>query len=306
MSRISDNTRGALLMMASMAAFTLNDASMKALSDELPLFQALFLRGVGTVVLMALLAMAQGAFRASVSRRDWGVIALRSLAEVGAAYFFLTALFNMPIANVTAVLQALPLTITLAGALFLGEPVGWRRLLAICAGFIGVLMIVRPGPEGFNTYAIYALVAVGFVTLRDLAARRLSPETPSMLAALSAAAAVTVFSLFLSVFEPWAPVSPKAALQLSAAAVFVIAGYAFSVVVMRRGDISFVAPFRYTGLLWALLLGLVIFGEWPDTLTLIGSGIVVATGLFSFYRERRRAVRARRAATQASRSGTTC
>lgn len=287
MVQISDNMRGAALMAGSMTAFTVNDVFMKALSDELPLMQALFMRGVGVVVMLAVLARILGQLRFDLDRRDWRLIALRSLAEVGGAYFFLTALFHMPIANLSAILQALPLTVSLAGALFLGEALGWRRMTAIMVGFVGVLMIVRPGAAGFNSYALYGLAAVACVTLRDLAVRRMSRNAPSVLVALMAAVAVTVFAgLYASVID-WAPISAKAAWQMAGSMVFIVGGYVFSVAAMRSGDISFIAPFRYTSLLVALILGALVFGAFPDFWTLLGAGIVVVTGLFTLYREAR-------------------
>lgn len=283
----SPNTRGAGLMMASMIAFTVNDACMKSLSDEVPLFQAIFLRGLVTCAFLAFMAWRTGAFKVRIPRGDLGLVVIRSLAEVVAAYFFISALFNMPIANVTAILQALPLTVTLASAVVFREAIGWRRMSAILVGFFGVLLIVRPGAEGFNFYSVYAVLAVLVITVRDLAARRLSVGVPSMAVALSAAVAVALFAGIGSIGSEWAPVSGKVAWQLSGASLFIIGGYLFSVMTMRVGDIDFVAPFRYTSLVCALILGLFIFGEWPDKLTLIGSAIVVATGAFTLYRERR-------------------
>lgn len=291
MAVISDNMRGAFLMMASMAAFTFNDACMKSLSDELPLFQAIFLRGLAVIVLLLVLARSMGALRFDLSRRDWGFIALRTIGETGAAYFFITALFNAPIANITAIMQSLPLTVTLASMIFLGEMVGWRRLSAILVGFFGVLLIVRPGTEGFNFYTVYALISVGFVTMRDISTRRLSADVPSLTVALCAAVGVTLFAGLMALSQPWVALSAKAGLQMGGAVVFVIGGYLFSVMTMRVGDIGFVSPFRYTSLLWALFLGFVVFGEWPTLLTQIGAAIVVATGIFTFYRERRHARR---------------
>lgn len=282
----SENSRAAMLMMACMAAFTFNDACMKGLSATMPLFQALFLRGIGTLVLMILIAYWQGVFRLRLPRRDWGLIALRTIGETGGAYFFLTALFKLPIANMTAVLQALPLTVTLAGALFLGEAVGWRRLAAIFVGFLGVMLIVRPGPDGFDFYTLYALIAVLFITLRDLASRRLSRETPSMMVAIATAFGVSIFAGIGSLSVDWTPLTLGNSALLAGATIFVMGGYLFSVMTVRIGDISFTAPFRYTSLLWALLLGFVVFGDWPDALTMLGGAIVVATGLFSLYRER--------------------
>lgn len=290
----ADNTRGALLMTASMAGFTFNDVFMKAASDEVPLMQALFLRGIVTTALIFAMAVAFRQLRFDLPKRDWGLIGLRTLAEISAAYFFITALFNMPIANVTAILQALPLTVTLAGAVLLGEAVGWRRMAAILIGLVGVMLIVRPGPDGFNTYALYALVAVLAITMRDVVTRKMTAQVPSLTVALSAAAGIGLFGLVGTLAQPWAPMSPLAYGQLLGAALCIIVGYLASVMVMRVGEIGFIAPFRYTGLIWALILGFFIFDEWPDTLTLLGASIVVATGIFTYYRERLTSLKMRR------------
>ena len=284
--QISDNMRGAGLMAGSMVAFTVNDAFMKGLSGDIPLFQALFLRGLGTVAVLVALAIITGQFWFGYSRKDWVLIGLRSTAEIGGTVFFLTALFHMPIANVTAVLQVLPLTVSLAGALFLGEVLGWRRLMAILVGFVGVFLIVRPGGEGFTIYSIYALGAVACVTLRDLVVRRMSRKVPSIMVGLMAAISVTLSGAFVTATQSWVPVDGTTTLQLAGAMVFIVFGYIFSVAAMRTGEIGFVAPFRYSGLLAALIIGWAVFGDWPVPLTLIGAGIVVATGLFTLYRER--------------------
>lgn len=281
----SENLTGALLMMGSMAAFTLNDTFMKALAGDYPLFQLLFLRGVLTTLAVGAVAWWMGVLTLRLPRRDLGVIVLRMVGEIGAAYFFLTALFNMPIANVTAILQALPLTITLAAALVFRDPVGWRRMAAILAGFMGVMLIVRPGADGFTVYSLYGLAAVGFVTLRDLATRRLSRQTPSMAVTFITSASIMAFFGLASLTGPWVAMDGRAVALTAGASFMIIGGYLFSIMVMRVGEISFIAPFRYTGLLWALLLGWAAFGEWPDALTLAGAGIVVASGLFTLYRE---------------------
>lgn len=290
---LSDNARGALIMTASMAAFTFNDACVKAVSGDMPLFQLLMLRGMATTILICGLAWYMGALRWRFGARDWSLIAVRSLAEVGAAFFFITALRHMPIANITAILQVLPLTMTLGVALFFKEPVGWRRMVAILVGFCGVLLIVRPGPEGFDVNAGYALMAVGFVTLRDLVTRRMSSAAPSMMITLSASVGVLIFSAVATTGETWVAVGVRDAGLILGASVLIFGGYLFSVMVMRVGEMSFIAPFRYSGLLWALVLGWIAFGHWPEPLTLLGSAIVVATGVFTFYREGRVARRAR-------------
>jgi len=291
---MTDNARGALMMMIGMAAFVLNDTLMKLVSSELPLFQALFLRGVLTTAAFAALAWHKGALNPELAGRDRVLILVRVASEAGAAWFFLTALFNMPLANLTAILQALPLTITLAGALFLGDRVGWRRMLAIIVGFAGVLLIVRPSADGFDLFAVYALISVAFVTLRDLVTRRMTATVPSLTVALWTAAGVTGFAGLGSLTEAWVAPSSWALAWLAGAVVFIVVGYLLAIMAVRVGDLAVVTPFRYTGLVWALFLGLFVFGDWPDGLTLAGAALIVATGLYTFFRERQLSQAARR------------
>ena len=283
---MSPNVKGALLMMASMACFTINDTFIKATDGALPLAQLLFLRGLLATLFVAVLAVNQNAFRARPSASDWVMIALRSAAEIGAAFFFLTALLNMPLANVTAILQVLPLTVTLSAALFFKERIGWRRMSAILIGFAGMLLIVRPGTDGFSLFSLYALAAVACVTARDLSVRRMSSAVPSLLVTFCASVSVLLAAGAVSIAVEWAPVTPRLGGLIAASALFIVGGYFFSVQVMRTGDVSFIAPFRYTGLIWALVLGWLVFADWPEPLTLLGAAIIVATGLFTLYRER--------------------
>jgi S-adenosylmethionine uptake transporter len=169
-------------------------------------------------------------------------------------------------------------------------------MAAILVGLVGVILIVRPGPGGFDQHALYALVAVVCVTLRDIATRRLSSSVPSLSVAWAGALGVTLFGGLGAATIDWAPMGSREWSLLSGSALFILVAYLLSVMVMRRGEISFITPFRYTGLLWALLLGLVVFDEWPDALTLLGAAIVVATGIFTLWREARLSRRARAAA----------
>ena len=284
---MTGNQLGALLMMGSMAGFTINDTLVKTVGDTMPLSQILTLRGVVATLLIFVLARRLGALRWQFPRRDWGLVVARSLAELVSTYLFLTALMVTPIANLTAILQGLPLTITLGAAVFFGEPIGWRRMSAILVGFCGILLIVRPGVDGFGEGTLYALGAVIGITARDLLTRRMSSEVPSMVVTLLASLTVLVFGAVASTQVIWQPVTLNSLTILTGAAAFIFVGYLCSVMTMRVGDVAFISPFRYTGLLWALLLGWLVFGDWPDGLTLLGACIVVATGLFTLYRERR-------------------
>ncbi len=284
--KLAPNFQGALYMVIAMFAFTFNDALVKEAAQELPLFQVVALRSILTSILLIGLAIAMGQFKLRIPKGDRIPVFGRTLAEVAAMATFLTALTQLPIANVTAILAALPLTVSLAGAVFLNEPVGWRRLAAILVGFVGVMLIVQPGGAGFNIYALLALLAVVILTARDLFTRQFSDAVPSLTVAAMTAVAVTLFSALFMIGQDWQPVPPQMVWVIVKAAGFVFVAYLFSVMVMRVGEIGFVAPFRYTAILWALGLGWWHFGEWPDNLALLGTGIIVATGVFTLYRER--------------------
>jgi S-adenosylmethionine uptake transporter len=288
MTTPSENLRGAGLMALAMAGYVLNDTCIKALSAYLTLPETLFLRGLVTSLLLGAWVIHKGLWRVALGREDLMRVFLRTACEVAGSYFFLSALFHMPLANATAVMQALPLTVTLIGAVIFAEPLGWRRLSAIAIGMIGVLLIVRPGPDGFNVYTVYVLAAVACITLRDLVTRRLAGHVSSLMVALWASIGMMILGAALGPADTlWTLPPARAWAQLLAASGFIIVAYVFSVMAMRVGDIGFVSPFRYTGMIWALILGLVFFGEFPDMVTLLGAGIVTASGVFTLLRERR-------------------
>jgi S-adenosylmethionine uptake transporter len=290
---LSDNMRAALMMALSMTAFTVNDALMKLAAPNLPFFQQIVVRGILITVGLFILATLWGHLGYRPSRKDRALTALRTFAEMFSTIFFLTALFSIPLANLSAILQSLPLTVTLAAAIFFGEPVGWRRFVAIGIGFVGVTIIIRPGMDGFSVYSLYGVAAVIGVTFRDLASRRLSKTIPSSRVALSAAVGVTVMAGIGSLVmrEHWVALTIREWFLIGGASVCLMAGYISAVGAMRLGEIGFVAPFRYASLLVALFLGYVLLDEWPDGWTLFGAGIVVATGLFTLYRERKNALK---------------
>ncbi len=283
---ISENLRGILLMCASMAAFTINDTFMKSVTETLPLYQTIGLRGTVAVVGLAILAIVTHAFRFRPSRRDAGLILLRSLADVAATILFLEALVQMPLANLSAILQALPLLITLGAALVYGDRIGWRRMTAILVGLVGVLMIIRPGTASFDHWALLGVGSVLCVVVRDLSVRPIQGAVPSALVALGAAVGVTAMGWAGTSLQGWSEPSASELLRVLFAGLFLIVGYLTSVMAMRHGDIGIVAPFRYTSLLWAIMLGLLVFGDLPDGWTLFGAAIVIGAGLFTLWRER--------------------
>jgi len=292
MGSLSENARGAIFMMVGMAGFVFNDTLMKMVSSELTLYQAVFLRGLMVTVMLGAFALNRGVLMPRIGGANLRLLGLRLVAEIGGTTCFLTALFHMQIANTTAILQSMPLAVTLAAALFLREPVGWRRYAAITAGFVGVLIIIRPGSEGFSLYSLWALAAIAFMVLRDLSTRRLSRDVPSVFVALTTGSGIMLFGAVVSATEPFPPVTGRAMALMAGAAVFLFIGYLFNVLAMRHGEIGFVSPFRYTVMIWAILLGFLVFGERPDAAMLAGSAIVVGTGIYTLYRERQQARRA--------------
>ena len=273
-------------MSVNMLAFVVNDAFMKFLFIDISIYQAIFLRGVITIPMLALMAVYRNQITFSVNKSDWKYIWLRVAGEVGAAVFFLSALAQIPLANVTAILQAVPLTVTMAAALFLRETVGWRRWLATIIGFLGVTIIVRPGVDGFSVYSLYAIAAVFCVTIRDIATRKLSKDVPTSLVALITGVAITLYGAIMLPSVAWIPLTATHWFLLTLAAIAIVFGYVFSVLAMRTGETSFIAPFRYTAMIWAIGLGIILFNDWPDNLTLLGTTIVIATGIYSFHREK--------------------
>ncbi|MFZ2102670.1 MAG: DMT family transporter [Oricola sp.] len=283
---LSANLRASIFMAASMAGFTANDALTKSLGGEVNAGQIMLVRGALMFLFLALYMRLAGT-HVPLRRSLSGAMALRIAGEVLGTVFFLFALFQMPIANISAILQALPLAVTLGAAIVLRETVGIRRLSAVLIGFIGVVIIIRPGVEGFNIYSLSALVTVVFAATRDLATRKLSHDIPALAVTLLTTAAVSLSGLVMMAFMGgWQPMSLKAVAILGVATVFLFVGYQCLVLAMRSGDIHVVAPFRYTSLLWSIIFGMVFFGEWPDGFTILGSAIIVATGLYTLYRER--------------------
>ncbi len=285
---LSDNLRGALFMCAAMAAFTINDMFMKLIIEDIPLFQSITMRGALTVVALGGLVILTAHGRFDLPRKDGVIVGIRAVAEVAATITFIAALMHMELANLSAILQSLPLLVTLAAALFFGDRIGWRRATAIGIGFSGVLIIIRPGTDGFDVWSLVGLASVATVVVRDLSTRQISHAIPSVTVAFWTAALLTLTAGAVSLGQGgWVMPRPVTWAMIPAAAIGVILGYLAVIRAMRVGDIGFVAPYRYTALLWAVVLGWFAFGDFPDFWTLVGSGIVVATGIFTIWRERK-------------------
>lgn len=282
---LSANMKASLYMMLSMMGFVVNDTFIKSLDGSLGIGQIMAMRGAILLAFLMLVIWQQGLLPRLGELKNKTVF-MRSLMEVCATLTFLYSLHLLPFATISAILQALPLTVALGAALFLGEPVGWRRWLAIAIGFCGVLIIIRPGLAGFDAVSLVMLASVLFAAARDLITRKLPPLLPSLLVSAATSITITVAGAGIATAQGnWQSVSLTQVSILATAAFFLFFGYQFIVMAMRTGEVAYVVPFRYTSLLWAIALGYLVFGEIPDTLTIVGSIVVIATGLFTLYRE---------------------
>ena len=277
-------------MSSAMAGFSCSDALSKSVITYMNAGQIMCLRGLFTSIFVYAIARYMGALR------SWKIILkpmiiLRVVCEILAAVTYITALGMMPIANASAILQSLPLVVTFGAALFFAEPVGWRRWSAILVGLIGVVIIIRPGAEGFTIAALLCVASVLVTAGRDLATRSIDPEIPSLMITVVTAVSVTIFGALLTpLLGGWRPISVTSLSHIVLAASLVLVGYQSVIMAMRTGEISFVAPFRYTSLIFSTLLGFAFFAEFPDSWTLFGAAIVIASGLYTFYREAKRHV----------------
>jgi drug/metabolite transporter (DMT)-like permease len=278
-------TRAILLMITAMGGFVAGDAFIRLAGRALPLGEIIVLRGaIATAIMLAVMSVlgSLSGFRKALNLP----VAVRTFGDIAATHLFFAALLVMPFADVISIGQFTPLAVTAAAAIFLAEPVGWRRWLATLVGFMGVLIIIRPGTSAFNWAALYVLGCVAFITVRDIVTRSISPEVPSLMIALVTLIAVTVSGVVRGLFEVWVWPSVSVLWLMVGAAIGNCVGYYGIIAAMRTGDISAVGPFRYSAILFGVVLGWLVFGEVPDVMTTLGIMIVVAAGLYTLHRER--------------------
>ncbi|GAA6202199.1 DMT family transporter [Aquicoccus sp. SU-CL01552] len=282
-----DNLRGAALMTLAMLGFAGEDMFIKLMAGALPTWQIIAALGCGGALVFGTLTVLMGQrllTRAFLSR----AVLLRNLGELIGTVGFVTAIALTPLSSASAVLQATPLAVTLGAALFLNEPVGWRRWSAILAGFVGVLLVIRPGLDGFDINSLFAVQAVFGLALRDLSTRRVDGGVSSYQLSFLAFVTLIPAAAVLSLVSPRAPVAPDGYLWAMTAGAVLLGALSYYAIVgaMRIGEVSFVTPFRYSRLLFALVVGFFVFSERPDWLTLLGAVVIVGSGIYTVLRER--------------------
>ena len=278
------NSTGILAMLAAMAAFVANDTCVKLIGKSLPLGELIVLRNLTSTIYILVFALAFSGMTLP-AKPQTRLLWLRMAAELFSTLFFLSGLVSLPIADATAISQFTPLALTAAAAIFLKEPIGWRRWLAAISGLAGVLLVIRPGTAAFSPAALLILASVAFIVLRDLTTRAISNDVPTLtLTAMSAS--ISVFAgVALMPFETWIVPSSEQVLLLMAAAFFLTLAYALIVIALRSGDVAVVSPFRYAVIVFAILSGWLIWGDLPDSMQLAGIAILTLAGIYTFHRE---------------------
>jgi drug/metabolite transporter (DMT)-like permease len=281
-----ENIRGAVIMVFAMAGFAIEDMFIKQMAGAVPTGEIILFLCLGGIVTFGGMMIRQGNVRLRdgfTNRYLW----LRNFGELIGTVGFVTAITTSPLSTASAILQANPLLVTLGAALFFAEPVGWRRWTAIFVGLCGVLLVIRPFGDGFVPASLFAVQGVLGLSLRDLATRRIPKSIPSSLVSVTAFITLIPAGIAMMWVAGAAPVWPDATNSARLLGAVVIGGVAYYGIVManRIGDISAIAPFRYSRIIFALVIAYVAFDERPDILTLIGAGTIVASGLYTLFRE---------------------
>ena len=281
------NGRAIATMIGAMGCFVFNDALVKHVSQSMPSAQLIFVRGLMATALVLMVAHRLGALR-QVRAVLQPRVALRGAVDACATMTYLLSLFHLPIANATAINLAAPLFMTVFAVLFMGERAGVARWSAVVLGFAGVLCVVQPSGDGFNAWALLCLLGTLFHATRDLMTRRIDPAIPSIIITLATALAVTLLSGFLTLLSGWQAFTLRELALLGVAAAFLASGYFLLVQCMRTGEVSLTAPFRYTAVLYAMLLGYAIWNEVPSGWAWLGIALLVGSGLYMLHTERGR------------------
>ncbi len=276
--RVRHNRIGIAWMILGMSAFIGNDAIMKAVGERLPAAQMIVVRGVMAIAVILLVAARMGALdRIRDVARGW--VLLRASCEGLGTVLYLAALFHLPLANITAINLSSPLFIVVLAKVFLHELVDRARWLAIALGFAGVLLVVQPRADGFSVYAWVCLLATLIYAVRDLLTRKISSATPSILVTLGTAGVVWLMAGLVMAFQGWTPMQWRDLCWLALASLLLSTGYYALIAAMRHGEMTVIAPFRYVGLLWAVLLGYVVWGTLPNAMGWCGIALLIGAGL---------------------------
>lgn len=276
--------RAGLYMVITTACFVAGDTCIKLIGTSLPLGQVICLIGVVSSLFLLVVCGQQGILK-DVPLIFTRTVLLRSLFDTMGSFMFVSALMHMPLANLSSVMQSVPLVVVAVGVIFLGEKAGLSRIAAVIAGFAGVLLIVKPSPQTITIYEFLAVGAVIVVAFRDLVTKRIPAHVPLLVIALANAIFISVSGFGVGLVQGFKTIEIWQWTLLLGAGLFVTISYFFIVATVRLGDLSATAPFRYSEVVFAIIAGILVFGEYPDAISYAGMALVIAAGLFAAHRE---------------------
>ncbi len=276
--------RAGLYMVITTACFVVGDTCIKLIGTTLPLAQVICLIGLVSSLFLLMLCGQQGILK-DVPLLFTRTVLLRSLFDTMATFMFISALMRMPLANLSSVMQSVPLVVVAVGVVFLGEKAGLSRIAAVIAGFVGVLLIVKPSPQTITIYEFFAVGAVIVVAFRDLVTKRIPAHVPLLVIALANAVFISVSGFGVGLAQGFKTVETWQLALLLGAGLMVTISYFFIVATVRLGDLSATAPFRYSEVVFAIIAGILVFGEYPDAISYAGMALVIGAGLFAAHRE---------------------
>jgi drug/metabolite transporter (DMT)-like permease len=286
------NRRGMIFMVLAMALFAANDAGTKLAVQVIPVSEVMVLRGGFALVFLALILWWRGELRDTAKVFDWQV-SLRGFAEAMNGVLLISALALIPLGNVITIIQLVPFIMTIIAAASLGERVGWRRWIAVTAGFAGVLFVVKPATGAFDAASLFALIATFTILLRDMLARSIGTRVPAFVVALASILAGIVVGAAGSYFQSWQWPNTAALAGCLTSGIFLVLAQYFIVLAYRGTELSAVAPFRYSIVLFAVIYGFIFFREIPDLWSFAGMTIMIVAGIYMLHREAMRSHGAR-------------
>ena len=279
------NARGILFMLASMSAFAIADTLVKVSASIMSTAQVMFYLMAGGLVVFALLAIVQK--ETLIDKRAFSpVFLLRYITEIAGMVGMVTALAHVPISVVGAITQASPILSAVGAFLFLKEKVGWRRWSSIIIGFIGVMLIVQPGAIEFDYAVLWAIMAMIALAIRDLTTRLMPADMASASLATFTMVAATPFTIVWVLFNGESFLPEQINWYVTIPMILLgSVGYLFLIASIRSAQVSVVMPFRYSRIIFLLILGVVVFNEKPDALMLLGAALIIGSGTYMMWRE---------------------
>lgn len=282
MTRLSPTATAILLMIGALFCFSVMDATAKALAPRIGTIPAVWARYAGQA-LVVLILVAPRLKTVARTNYPWLQLARSVFLMIGTMFFFFSVA-NIGLTEATAIMNINPVIITLGAALFLGEKIGLRRVIGIGAAMVGALIVIRPGSDVFSPYAMLPLVAAFSYSAYNITTRFVGrnedPWTSLLYTALFGAVIMTIAVPFY-----WQPLDLTSALLMIVIAGFGTLSQLLLIRALAIGEAGMLAPFAYTGLIFATVWGVVIFDEWPDGWTMLGAAIIVAAGVYVWYRE---------------------